>query len=294
MPLPLVHYLYSSGLSRYQRRHAGGEPSWGLITGASDGIGLALSSQLASHGFNFVLHGRNETKLARVRQELEKAHPQRSFRTVAIDASSFTDQDIERMLAVVEDVPLTILINNVGGTAPLSSNFKHFDQTSPAEIDALCKLNILFPMKLTRAIIPRFLAQSAPTLVLNCGSQSAIGQAYVSAYSSTKGAVHTWTRSLAAEQRAEGTNVDVTEVIVGATYTQQFHEDPNFKPGLFMPTAETMAKAILDRVGNGHVQVVAYFWHWLQTTALYGLLPLSIADSIVAGVLKPSVEARTS
>ena len=294
MLIPLIHYLYPSGLPKYLHQHSNNEPSWALITGASDGIGLALAHALASRGFNVVIHGRNPAKLSRVLKELEAAHPERSFRTVAIDASSFTNADIDRIAAVVEDVPLAVLINNVGGTAPLTSNFKHFDQTTPDEIDALFSLNILFPQKLTRALLPRFQAQKTATLILNCGSQSAIGQAYVSAYSSTKGALHTWTRSLAAEQRSEGTKVDVMECIIAATYTQQFEGDASFKPGLFMPTAERMAKSVLARVGNGHVQVVAYFWHWIQAAFLYGLLPVQLADSIVANVLKPSVEARAS
>jgi 17beta-estradiol 17-dehydrogenase / very-long-chain 3-oxoacyl-CoA reductase len=292
MPLPLVHYLYQSGLPKYLRQDSNGESSWALVTGASDGIGWELSRQLAERGFNIILHGRNESKLERCRKELAASFPNRHFRTVAVDASSFTDADIKRIVATAADIPLTILVNNVGGTAVLSSNFKHFEDYTSQEIDAVFSLNVTFPLKLTRAILPTFQAQHHPTLIMTCGSQSQIGQAYVAGYSATKGALHTWSRSLAAEQYEAKTQVEVLEVIVGGTYTQQLQKDPNMKPGVFMPTAEVMARAALARVGHGHRFVVGYFGHWVQEFLLYTMLPMAVADSIVAGILKPSVEAK--
>ncbi|KAJ4361038.1 uncharacterized protein N0V89_001607 [Didymosphaeria variabile] len=292
MPLPLIHYLYSSGLPKYLRQESNGESSWALVTGASDGIGWELSKQLASRGSNVVLHGRNETKLARCRSELKASFPSRRFRTIAVDASSFTDPDIERIVATVSDIPLTILVNNVGGTAVLSSNFKHFEDYTSQEIDAVFSLNVKFPMKLTRRILPVFQAHSHPTLILTCGSQSQIGQAYIAGYAATKGALHTWNRALAAEQAEAKSRVEILEVIIGGTYTQQLQKDPNMKPGYFMPTAEVMARATLARVGHGHRFVVGYFGHWVQEFLLYTLLPMGVADGVVAGILKPSVEGR--
>lgn len=293
MPVPLLHYLYRSGLPKYLRQDAAaGESSWALVTGASDGIGWELSRQLAGHGFNVILHGRNTSKLSRCREELEASFPNRKFRTIVADASSFTDADIDRIISTTADVPLSILVNNVGGTAPLSSNFKHFEDYTSAEIDAVFSLNVVFPLKLTRAILPRFQAQKSPPLILTCGSQAQIGQAYIAGYSATKGALHMWSRALAAEQYESKTQVEVLEIIVGGTYTQQLQKDPNMKPGVFMPTAEIMARAALAKVGHGHRLVVGYWGHWLQEFLLYRSMPGWVADSVVAGILKPSVEAK--
>ena len=292
MPLPLIHYLYASGLPRYLRTTSSGEASWALVTGASDGIGLALCNELSARGFNVLLHGRNEEKLARVQQKLAAAHPQRQFRTVAADASNFTPADIDCIAAQVKDLPLTVLINNVGGTAPLSSNFKHFESMTLAEMTALYSLNVQFPLQLTRALLPQLAAQPEPTLILSCGSGAQIGQAYIAAYSGCKGAIHAWNRALCAEQAEAGSAVEVLEVVVGPTFTQQLKKDPNMQEGLFVPSAEIMAKAILARVGHGHRSVTPYFWHALQGWALYGIFPAGMADGIVARVLKPSVEEK--
>lgn len=292
MPLPLIHYLYPSGLPKYLRQHADGEYGWALVTGASDGIGRALCSELSARGFNVVLHGRNEAKLARVCEELEAAHPHRHFRTVIADASSFSPANLDRIVAQVADIPLTVLINNVGGTAPLSSNFKHFEDTTPAEMQALFSLNVQFPLQLTRAILPQLQQQQKPTLVMTCGSQANIGQPYVAAYPGCKGALHAWNRALAAEQHEARSQVEILEVVVGPTYTQHLQKDNIFSAGLFMPTAETMAHAVLARVGHGHRSVVPYFWHVVQSGPLYALLPASVVDSVIASVLKPSVKAK--
>ncbi|KAI1623207.1 hypothetical protein EDD37DRAFT_658469 [Exophiala viscosa] len=282
MPLPLIHYLYPSDEN--------GEPSWALVTGATDGIGRALCVELSARGFNVVLHGRNHSKLERVRDELQAMHPQRQFRTVTADAASFTQANIEQIVRQVANVPLTVLINNVGGTGVLSSNFMHFEDTTPAEIAGVFSVNVLFALQLTRALLPQ-LQQQAPTLIMTCGSQAYVGQPYVAAYSATKGALHAWSRALSAEQHAAGSQVDVLELVIGGTYTQVFEGDSNFKPGLFMPTPDIVARAALDRVGLGHRSVYAYFWHRVQTFCLE-LLPTTVADSLVADILKPSVKAK--
>ena len=75
MPLPIIHWFYSSGLPKYLRKTPDGGASWALVTGASDGIGRALSSEVAARGFNVLIHGRNESKLSNVREELAAVYP---------------------------------------------------------------------------------------------------------------------------------------------------------------------------------------------------------------------------
>ena len=48
----------------------GGEKSWAIVTGASDGIGAEIASQVALKGFNVVLVSRSESKLEKVRERI--------------------------------------------------------------------------------------------------------------------------------------------------------------------------------------------------------------------------------
>lgn len=174
-----------------------------------------------------------------------------------------------------------------------------FEDTTPEEMIAVFSVNFQFPVQLTRALLPHLRrASPTPALVLNIGSQSNIGQAYAATYSATKGALHTWNRAFAAEQAVfysknpSAPRVDILETVVGGTYTTQLQKEEAFKPGLFLPTAEKMAKAVLARAGNGHRSVDAYFWHRVQSFVLYSLMPANTADGIVAGILGATIKPK--
>ena len=49
-----------------------GKPTWAVVTGASDGIGLGFCRQLARLGFNVALLGRNREKLENAEREVKK------------------------------------------------------------------------------------------------------------------------------------------------------------------------------------------------------------------------------
>ena len=51
-------------------RYIHGPAPYALVTGASDGIGKAIAHELYDHGFNLILHGRNEEKLRKVADEI--------------------------------------------------------------------------------------------------------------------------------------------------------------------------------------------------------------------------------
>lgn len=199
IPLPLIHCLYPSGLHKCLYKDSNGDDSWALITGASDGIGRALAWELSARSFNVILHGRNEAKLSQVLEELSAAHSERKFRTTVADASAFTKADIDRILETVGDLHPTILINNVGGTAPLTPHHKLFHNTTPIEIEALYASNVHFPLQLSQALLPRLKALGKPLLVLRCGSISSVGWQYLAAYSGCKAALLAWNRALVAE-----------------------------------------------------------------------------------------------
>lgn len=58
--LRLVYFLFFGAHLTTQRY---GEDSWAVVTGATDGIGLAAAKNLAKRGFNIVLISRSLEKL---------------------------------------------------------------------------------------------------------------------------------------------------------------------------------------------------------------------------------------
>lgn len=71
-------HIRSSSLLNYRRS----ANTWALVTGASDGIGLAFVKELAHKGFNVVLHGRNPDKLEKLKKKLSDEFPDAQFRTL--------------------------------------------------------------------------------------------------------------------------------------------------------------------------------------------------------------------
>jgi 17beta-estradiol 17-dehydrogenase / very-long-chain 3-oxoacyl-CoA reductase len=78
--------LRPSQLHRYARS---GNGAWALVTGASDGIGLAFVHELLNRDFNVLLHGRNKSKLEKLKAELAKQYPKRSVEIAVADASQY-------------------------------------------------------------------------------------------------------------------------------------------------------------------------------------------------------------
>jgi short-subunit dehydrogenase len=79
-----------------------------LVTGATSGIGRAYAERLAADGYDLVVVGRREERLA----EFADTHPQVEVRTVVADLS--TGEDVDRAAEICATEPLTLLVNNAG------------------------------------------------------------------------------------------------------------------------------------------------------------------------------------
>ncbi|WP_343674062.1 SDR family NAD(P)-dependent oxidoreductase [Chitinophaga sp.] len=232
-------YLKPSKITRYLVPDA-----YALVTGATDGIGKAIALELASKGFNLVIHGRNKEKLTLVTQEIKAINP--ACKVVHLMHGEW-DLPI--------GIPLTVLVNNVG-VGPIESF------VSAREIDSTIDLNVTYPTKLTRHVLP---LMHKPALILNVSSYAALmPPPYLAVYAGTKAYNNAFSISLARELE----NVEVISLIVASVHTAS-----NIKPVTFMrPSAATFAKHVLKIVGCGKKQVIPYWPHAVQIF-LVSLLP---------------------
>ncbi|KAI4225974.1 MAG: hypothetical protein L6R36_003510 [Xanthoria steineri] len=271
-------YLYLRPSSLYQYHY--GEGPWALVTGASDGIGKCLATELARHSFNVILHGRNPSKLENVVSTLRHQFPQRQFRTAVLDASSATHRQISDLVSSFDDIHLTVLVNNVAGgqiVQPLTN-------TSPDQVDFSLNCNARFPAQLTRSLLPRFAGSKDRSLILNIGSAANTFAPYASVYGGSKACNQAMSICLNVEMVAENLapKIEILCISVAAVTEAAQNKAP---VSLFTPAASTMAKAILARVGCGRAVVVGYFWHAVQLAVL-GLMPMSVTTSIVAPIMR--------
>ena len=63
---------------------------WAVVTGATDGIGKAISFELARRGCSVVLVSRTQSKLDAVAAELKEAYPKVDVKTEAVDFGNLT------------------------------------------------------------------------------------------------------------------------------------------------------------------------------------------------------------
>lgn len=267
-------YLRPSSLKKYCH----GESPWALVTGATDGIGFGLAQELASNGFNVIVHGRNPSKLEQRMSQLNREFPNRAFRTLIADSSDASHQQMESVIAAVKGLRITVLVNNVGG----GSSNKPLEDYTYAEVDRLVNVNACFPVQLTRTMIPILSNIDGPAMIMNIGSLADSFVPYAVPYGASKAFNMAMSSSLDVEQRAEGTDIEVIGISVGKVTDVGHSNDP---VTFFTPGARTMARAALARLGCRKSVVVGYFGHAVQKF-IFDLLPASARDNMVIPVMR--------
>jgi len=185
-----------------------------LVTGASKGIGKAISKELASRDFDLVLVARNLDELENVGKQIQ-AHHNVNVHVRAIDLSS-DDAVLELSHEIKKtfNYNLRILVNNAG-----YGMWGAFPKLDLKEQQAMMIVNMMAPVILTHTLLP-VLAQNGPSHILNVSSSTAYqALATMSVYAATKSFILQFSRSLRLECKKLKIPVHVTCVSPGATKT---------------------------------------------------------------------------
>ncbi len=120
-----------------------------LITGATDGIGLATAKKFAKEGHNLVLHGRTENKLNETKNILLLINPKIQIETFEADFS-IIDEVVQMATDILSKVQrLDILINNAGVFVVHGSETINHDN-----LDIRFCVNTIAPYVLTKKLLP--------------------------------------------------------------------------------------------------------------------------------------------
>lgn len=211
-----------------------------LVTGASQGIGAAIAEGLVEAGADVCLHYFQSDETPRKLAERAKALGQRAL-VVQADLRVEAEATGAVKSAVEFLGGLDVLINNAGSLV----GRRKLEEVDVAYWDELIRINLTTMMFVTRAATPELTKNPASSIVnvaSLAGRKGGHGGSLV--YSSTKGAVLTWTRALAAELGPRG--VRVNAVAPGLILGTRFHDTHTTKES----ADETVRGIPLGRGGN--------------------------------------------
>ena len=159
-----------------------------LITGSSQGLGLALAKGLAGAGAQLVLNGRDESRLAAAADAVPGA------RMLAFDATDHAAvrSAVDRFEADVG--PIDILVNNAGmqHRAPL-------EEFPPDAFARLLQANIGTVFNVGQAVARHMIGRGAGKIINIASVQTALARPGIAPYTATKGAVGNLTKGMATD-----------------------------------------------------------------------------------------------
>lgn len=166
-----------------------------LITGAGSGIGQATAQLFSRNGFEVLLVGRREEQLRNV--GLSLVGPYQVYSCDLSSPAAASDLVSSLFDSSNKSSPrgdLQVLINNAGQAA-----YKSLEESGDDVWQNLLNINLMAPVRLSRALIPH-LKKRGGGVIVNVGSTVGMRPvASLSAYSATKAALVSFTKSLALE-----------------------------------------------------------------------------------------------
>jgi len=184
-----------------------------LITGASSGIGLALSQQLAKRGAKLVLIARNKDKLTQAVGTLNSHHEIEYYSLDLCDQNQ-VEARLERILRS----PVDLLINNAG----IASN-NHFEQLDEPCFREMMETNFFAQVAICRQILAAMKTRKQGHIVHIASMAGVLGIAGYTAYGSSKFALVGFARALRNE--LAGTAIRTTLILPADVDTPQLHTE---------------------------------------------------------------------
>ena len=174
-----------------------------IVTGSTDGIGLAVARTLAAEGAEVVVCGRDRSKLDAAMRDLSKVG-----RTRAVQANPAT---AEGAAALIAAVPVAdILVNNLGVYEP-----KAFAELTDADWQTMFEINVMSGVRLARHYLPVMLRAGWGRVIFVSSNSALLVPPDMVHYAATKAAQLALARGLAEQTR--GTAVTVNSVLAGPT-----------------------------------------------------------------------------
>ena len=179
------------------------------ITGASSGIGEALTYELARQKARLILSARRKEELERVKGNCLTAS-QANIRILPMDLSEASTLKLITELAIQYFGHIDVLVNN-GGISQRS-----LAKDTLLEVDRkIMEVDFFGTITITKHLLPHFLLRKSGHFVNVSSVMGLIGTPYRSGYAAAKHALHGFFDSLRAELWKDSRSIHVTMICPG-------------------------------------------------------------------------------
>jgi len=230
-----------------------------LITGADSGIGKAAALLFAKEGADVaIIYHSNKEDAEKVKSEIEGLGRKSVIMQGDVSDSDFCKKAAEKTIAELGGID--ILVNNAGVQFPTNT----IEDLEEENIRKTFDSNIIGMILLTKTVFPYLKEGSA---IINTTSAAAYqGHPELLDYSATKGAIVSFTRSLALQAKPKGIRVNavapgpVATPLTEATFGEE-KEDMNKPPFERNASPEEVASSFLFLASQDSVQITGQVLH---------------------------------
>jgi short-subunit dehydrogenase len=192
-----------------------------LVTGASSGIGLAISTELARRGYPLLLVSNEEEKLGETARNLEAMY---QVKATALYMDLAQKDSAQKLFEYCETnkLKIDILVNNAR-----IFFFKDVVDTPGELIETEINLHILTPVMISRLFTQKMMTENRKGYILNMASVSSrMMMPGIALYSATKSFVRCFSRAMRHETFTRG--ISITTVSPGAVATGLYNLSPRY------------------------------------------------------------------
>jgi len=230
-----------------------------LISGADSGIGKAAALLLAGEGADIaIIYYKDTNDAEKTQQEIKQLGRRCVIFGGDVNDSKFCEDTVKKTVA--EFGKIDILINNAGTQFPCDA----IEDLKEENIRKTFDSNIIGMILLTKATFP-FLQEGSS--IINTTSATAYqGHKELLDYSATKGAIVSFTRSLALQAKPKGIRVNavapgpVATPLTEKTFGEE-EENPNKPPLDRNATSEEIAPSFLFLATDASAQMTGQVLH---------------------------------
>jgi NAD(P)-dependent dehydrogenase (short-subunit alcohol dehydrogenase family) len=210
-----------------------------VVTGASRGIGRAISVALSRHGVRLCVIGRDPARLAETAAEINRFSQARTFQT---DLSVDKEMEVLRSHLERESRGLDILIHGAGVIYP-----NRMEEACIEDLDLQYAVNVRAPYILTKLLLPFLTSPGAQIVFLNSSAGLTAKRPETGQYAASKHALKAIADSLREEVNPRG--IRVLSLFMGRTATPMQealyrHEGRAFHPEVLLQPADVASVVI--------------------------------------------------